>query len=280
MALRATLHRSQALGGAPLSSPSGARERAHKSFRRRITRLERSRSSASTQRHLTSATEHERALTRRELALRAVAADRRRPTPTGTPNDRGTTRGFLLRRARSPCRGRLARRGHHLAPRPALVRATGAATEPCGRSSIAPHGVRLGGTMRVHMVRIVRAEMAAPFSGRSGQPRVDSTTTGHRCWSTRGYHAWTKRITGYWPPARRRTRTSGVAPSRTTPAACRMGRPTRRCSRSCDCSHDRPRVKSSTRPSRSRIVLSKRTANESRHLRPVLVGEPAGRIDR
>ena len=50
--------------------------------------------------------------------------------------------------------------------------------------------------MRVHIVRIVRAEMAAPFSGRSGQPRVDSTTTGHRCWSTRGYHAWTKRITG------------------------------------------------------------------------------------
>ncbi len=39
-----------------------------------------------------------------------------------------------------------------------------------------PHGVRLGGTMRVHIVRIVRAEMAAPVTGRSGQPRVDSTT--------------------------------------------------------------------------------------------------------
>jgi hypothetical protein len=39
-----------------------------------------------------------------------------------------------------------------------------------------PHGVRLGGTMRVQMGRIVRAQMAVPFSGRSGQPRVDSTT--------------------------------------------------------------------------------------------------------
>ena len=54
------------------------------SFRRRLTRLDQSRSSASTQRHLTSATEHERALTRRELALRAVAnvgADRHLPEP-------------------------------------------------------------------------------------------------------------------------------------------------------------------------------------------------------
>ena len=30
--------------------------------------------------------------------------------------------------------------------------------------------------MRVHMVRIVRAETAVPFTGRSGQPRVDSST--------------------------------------------------------------------------------------------------------
>jgi hypothetical protein len=27
-----------------------------------------------------------------------------------------------------------------------------------------PHSVRLGGTMRVHMVRIIRAQMAVPFS--------------------------------------------------------------------------------------------------------------------
>jgi hypothetical protein len=39
-------------------------------------------------------------------------------------------------------------------------------------------------------------------------------------------------------------------------------------------------VKSSTKPSQSRVVLSKRAANESRHLRPVLVREPAGRVDR
>jgi hypothetical protein len=39
-------------------------------------------------------------------------------------------------------------------------------------------------------------------------------------------------------------------------------------------------VKSSTKPALSRIVLSKRAANESRHLRPVLVREPARRVDR
>ena len=166
------------------------------SFRRRITRLGQSRSSASTQRHLTSATEHEPALTSRELALRAVArvgADRHLPElPTTEAPRAGSSSGEPA----LPCRGRLARRGHHLAPRPALGCAHRRGDEPCGRSLIArPHGVRLGGTMRVHMVRIVRAEMAVPFSGRSGQPRVDSTTTGHRCWSTRGYHAWTKRIT-------------------------------------------------------------------------------------
>ena len=60
---------------APTSRRSqGTRVGHTNSFRRRITRLDRSRSSASTQRHLTSATEHERALTKCELALRAVAA--------------------------------------------------------------------------------------------------------------------------------------------------------------------------------------------------------------
>jgi hypothetical protein len=39
-------------------------------------------------------------------------------------------------------------------------------------------------------------------------------------------------------------------------------------------------VKSSSRPSRSRIVLSKRAANESRHLRAILVRKPTRRLDR
>jgi hypothetical protein len=75
----------------------------------------------------------------------------------------------------------------------------------------------IGGTMRVHIVRIVRAQMAVPFSGRSGQPRVDSTTAGHRCWSTRGYHAWTKRITvlgaGSKASANGRCRSSHATPA-------------------------------------------------------------------
>lgn len=74
--------------------------------------------------------------------------------------------------------------------------------------------------MRVHIVRIVRAEMAVPSSGRSGLPRVDTTTTGHRCWSTRRYHAWTKRITV--PAAGSKANANdGCLPSRASPVACR-----------------------------------------------------------
>ena len=64
------------------------------------SRLERSRSSASTLGHPTSVTEHERALTNRELALRAAAADRATTELTGIPNDRRTSRGLLLRSGR------------------------------------------------------------------------------------------------------------------------------------------------------------------------------------
>jgi hypothetical protein len=129
-------------------------------------------------------------------------------------------RGFLLRRARPTVPRAL---GASWSPPRATSRTRPRhrrGDEPCGRSLIArPHGVRLGVTMRVYMVRIVRAEMAVPFSGRSGQPRVDSTTTGHRCWSTRGYHAWTKGITvlaaGSKPSANERCR-----PSHPSSAAC------------------------------------------------------------
>ena len=115
---------------------------------------------------------------------------------TGTPNDRGTTHGLLLRRARptvprapgaswSPPRATSRTRLRHRC-----------SDEPCGRSLIArPHGVRLGVTMRVHMVRNRPRGDGRSVLRTSGPPRVDSTTTGHRCWSTRGYHAWTKRIT-------------------------------------------------------------------------------------
>jgi hypothetical protein len=180
------------------------------SFRRRITRLDQSRSSASTQRHLTSATEHERAFTTRELALRAVAMGRRRSTQTGTPNDRGTTREFLLRRAR-PTVPRVP--GASWSPPRATSRTRlrhRRSDEPCGRSSIVrPHGVRLGVTMRVHMVRNRPHGDGRSVLRTSGQPRVDSTTqvivAGQRGVIMRG-----RRGSRYGPPARRRTRTSSV----------------------------------------------------------------------
>ena len=191
------------------------------SFRRRITRLDRSRSSASTQRHLTSATEHERALTRRELALRAVAAvgaDRHLPElPTTEAPRAGSSSGEPV----LPCRGRLARRGHHLAPRPALGCATVRGDEPCGRSLIArPHGVRLGVTMRVHRVRIVRAER--PLRSQDGAASLELIqqqqviVAGQRGVIMRGRRGSRVLAAGSKACANERCR-----PSRASPAACR-----------------------------------------------------------
>ncbi len=146
------------------------------SFRRRITRLDRSRSSASTQSQLTSATEHERALTRRELALRAVAAvgadrhnrnfQRQRNHARVPPQERPPFRAAGAWRI-------VVTTSHHVphsaaphARRP-TVRAVvdrEAARRQARRHDARPHSP--------HRPRV----QAASFSGRSGQPRVDSTT--------------------------------------------------------------------------------------------------------
>ena len=181
------------------------------SFRRRITRLGRSCSSASTQRHLTSATEHERALTTRELALRG-SRDRLATTEqTGTPNDRGTTRGFLLRRARPPVPRAL---GASWSPPRATFRTRPRhqrGDRPCGRSLTArPLGVRLGVTMRVHRVRIVRGYR--PLRSQDGAASLELIqqqqviVAGQRGVIMRG-----RRGSGYGPPARRRTRTTSIS---------------------------------------------------------------------
>ena len=179
------------------------------SFRRRITRLDRSRSSASTQRHLTSATQHERALTRRELALRAVAAvgaDR----PYRNSQTTEAPRGLLLRRARPTCRGRLARRGHHLAPRPALGCATRRSDEPCGRSSIAR--TASGSAARCASTWSASSARRWPLRSQDGAASLELIqqqqviVAGQRGVIMRG-----RRGSRYRPPARRGTRTSGVA---------------------------------------------------------------------
>jgi len=111
--------------------------------------------------------------------------------------------------------GRLTRRDHHLAPRPALVRAHRRGDEPCGRSVIArPHGVRLGGTIRVNIDRVVPRGEAAAVLRTSGTPRVDSTTAGHRC-GQRGVIMRGRRGSRFRPSARatgvaRRVRRSRV----------------------------------------------------------------------
>jgi hypothetical protein len=119
--------------------------------------------------------------------------------------------------------GRLARRGHHLAPRSRTRLRHRRGDQPCGRSLIArPHGVRLGVTMRVHRVRIVRAYR--PLRSQDGAASLELIQQhSHCCWSTRGYHAWTKGITvlaaGSKASANQRCR-----PSRESPAACRWTR--------------------------------------------------------
>jgi hypothetical protein len=97
--------RSQALGG----SFSLAALRSTRASTRLIPASDhsawRSRSLASANGHLTSVTGHERALTRRELAHRAVAADRATTELTGIPNDRRTSCGFLHWSTRPRCSG-------------------------------------------------------------------------------------------------------------------------------------------------------------------------------
>jgi hypothetical protein len=190
------------------------------SFRRRITRLERSRSSGSTS----------GSSDQRDGARESAHQTRARPQgsrdglattdKTGTPNDRGTTRGFLLRRARPTVPRAL---GASWSPPRATSRTRlrhRRGDQPCGRSSIArPHGVRLGVTMRVHRVRIVRAYR--PLRSQDGAASLELIQQHvHRCWSTRGYHAWTKGITvlaaGSKASANERCR-----PSSASSAACR-----------------------------------------------------------
>jgi hypothetical protein len=138
--------------------------------------------------------------------------------------------------------------------------------KPCGRSSIArPHGVRLGGTIRV-LVRIVRAKWSLRSQDGAASLELIHRQQLHRCESTRGYHAWTKGITGLAAGSTANA-SEQCRPSRTSRGRMTTGRPTRRCLRSSACWRVRPRVRCSSKPSRSRVVLSKRAANESRHLR-------------
>ena len=217
------------------------------SFRRRITRLGQSRSSASTQRHLTSATQHERALTSRELALRAVAMGRRRPTRPELPTTEAPRAGSSSGEPALPCRGRLARRGHHLALRPALGCATGAATNRAGGRFDREAARRQARRDDARPQSPYRPRVqAASFSGRSGQPRVDSTTqssllvnAGLSCVDERDHG------TGRALEGERERAMSPVAP---VIGRMSMDTPTRRCSRSFDCWHVRRRVKSSHKP--------------------------------
>lgn len=202
--------RSQTLEASTSRRPQGTRVGHTNSFRHRITRLERSRSSGSTS---GSSDQRDGARERSPHASSPQGSRDGSATTdkTGTPSDRGTTRGFLLRRARRPPVPRAL--GASWSPPRATSRTRpchGRGDQPCGRSLIArPHGVRLGVTMRVHRVRIVRAYR--PLRSQDGAASLELIqqqqviVAGQRGVIMRG-----RRGSRYGPPARRRTRKSSV----------------------------------------------------------------------
>ena len=210
---------------APTSRRSqGTRVGHTNSFRRRITRLDRSRSSAST-----SASSDQR-----DGARESAHHTRARPQgsrdgsattnkQTGTPNDRGTTRRVPPRGEPAlPCRGCLARRGHHLALRPALGCATGAATNRRGWSvDSRPHGVKLGvndarpqGPYRPRVDRPLRSQDGAASLELIQQQQV--IVAGQRGVIMRGPKRITVLAASSKASANERCRSSHA-----TPAACR-----------------------------------------------------------
>lgn len=224
------------------------------SFRRRITRLDRSSSSGSTS----------GSSDQRDGARESAHQTRARPQgsrdglattdKTGTPNDRGTTRGFLLRRARPTVPRAL---GASWSPPRATSRTRlrhGRGDQPCGRSLIARPHVRQARRDDARPQSPYRPRVwAASFSGRSGQPRVDSTTqssllvnAGLSC-VDEGDHGTGRGLEG--------ERERAMSPVERVIGRMSMGGPTRRCLHSSDYWHVRPRAKFSTRPSRSRIGL-------------------------
>ena len=269
--------RSQTLEASTSRRPQGTRVGHTNSFRHRITRLERSRSSGSTsgssdQRDGAGESAHH---TRARLRAVAMVGDDRqdrnsqrqrhhaRVPPQESPPSRaaGAWRVVVTTSRYVP---------HSAAPRARRPTVRAVVDREAARRQARRDDARPQGPYRPRV-------QAASFSGRSGQPRVDSTThssllvnAGLSCVDEED-HGTGRRLEGERERAVSAvTRVIGRMPMDTT----------RRCLRSSDCWHARPLVRFSTRPSRSRIVLSKRAANESRHLRPVLVREPARRVDR
>jgi hypothetical protein len=89
--------------------------------------------------------------------------------------------------------GRMTRRDHHLAPRPALVRASKRGDWSCPRSTIA---IRTPQARRAATTLGVRRPIAVPLRSHHGAASLELIhhQQFNRCESTRGYHAWTKEI--------------------------------------------------------------------------------------
>ena len=176
------------------------------------------------------------------------------------------------------------RGGHPRVVRPLFVRAP----LRCDRTVPAIEGSRLTRSSqarrRIHRPhgRASWAPPAAPFSERTWArrppPRQASSRSINslRCGSTRGLSCVDdgNRVRGRQRGARLHDR-----PMQTWK---QTRRPTRRYVHSRGCSRDKPRARCSSvsRQAFTRIAPPMRAGNESRHLRPLLLREPAGRIDR
>lgn len=159
------------------------------------------------------------------------------------PQRQGTRAGSSSGEPVRACRGCQAHRGYHLAPRPALVRAIKRGDWSCPRSTIAfrtPQARRTATTLSASSAD----RSAAPFSGRSGQPRVDSSTTVSSLRVNAGLSCVDESdlVIG-----RRRGRRI-LFRTRTTRELMRMRRRMLRSSRSFDCSRGRRRARSSLEP--------------------------------
>ena len=144
---------------------------------------------------------HERALTRRELAHRAVAADRAPTELTGIPTTGAPRAGFSTGGLGLGAAGRMTRRDHHLAPRLALVRATRAEIGRARDRSIA-HRTSSGSAVRDRLL-VRHRPTGVPLRSQDGAASLELI---HQqqfiVASQRGVIMRGRKRSELWPPAR------------------------------------------------------------------------------
>lgn len=197
---------------------------------------------------------------------------------TGHPQAISSSRDFAAARQDA----RRARDHHTRVARPLSSAPLCAATGPCPRSKhrVEDGPLRLGARCSLYRHRIVsvacRSVSWTDLGQQANAASLESFINSLRCGSTRGLSCVDdgNRVRGSQRLARLHDR-----PMRTWK---QTGRPTTRYEHSRGCSRDRLRAScsSGSQQTFTRIVPPMRAGNESRYIRPLLLREPARRIDR